>query len=117
MDNCSTHNQGFDLSNIKVVYFPPNVTSVLQPLDQGIICSFKANYRKELVSLIINNFYNEIDFNSKQVDLFLVMRLIRISWKNVTNIAIQNCFRKAMFRFGDITTNIDITTEDNDLQF
>ena len=65
VDNCLIHNQDFDFSNIKVKYFPPNATSVLQPLDQGIIHSFKANYRKELISLMINNFDNEIEFSPK----------------------------------------------------
>ncbi len=30
-------------------YFDPNVTSHIQPLDMGIIRSFKAHYRKALV--------------------------------------------------------------------
>uniref|UniRef100_U9TAP3 DDE-1 domain-containing protein n=1 Tax=Rhizophagus irregularis (strain DAOM 181602 / DAOM 197198 / MUCL 43194) TaxID=747089 RepID=U9TAP3_RHIID len=36
------------LSNVKVHFLPPNTTSFLQPLDQGIIYSLKAQYRKLL---------------------------------------------------------------------
>lgn len=32
-------------TNIKVIFFAANITSLLQPLDQGIIKSFKAHYR------------------------------------------------------------------------
>ena len=37
-----------NLSNVKVHFLPPNTTLHLQPLDQGIIYSLKAKYRKLL---------------------------------------------------------------------
>ena len=46
-DNAPTHLLNDDvLSNIKVHYFPPNTTAHLQPLDAGIINSFKVNLLK-----------------------------------------------------------------------
>jgi hypothetical protein len=53
LDNASSHvvsfvkvgkSPGFstlELSNMTLVFLPSNVTSVVQPLDQGIITSFK----------------------------------------------------------------------------
>ena len=35
-------------SNVIIVFLSPNVTSVVQPLDQGIITSFKVQYKKFL---------------------------------------------------------------------
>jgi hypothetical protein len=40
----------FNLSNIKVVFLHPNVTSKAQPLDQGIIAAYKAHFQRFLVA-------------------------------------------------------------------
>jgi hypothetical protein len=50
VDNSDAHPQDTSfLRNVKVVYYPPNCTSVLQPLDLGTIKCFKQLYRKHLV--------------------------------------------------------------------
>ena len=51
MDNASSHQleENQELSNIKLHFLPPNTTSHLQPIDQGIIHSFKV-----IIFLLIN---------------------------------------------------------------
>ena len=47
LDNCPCHKiEGLVLSHVDVVFLPPNTTSKLQPMDAGIIMSFKNNYRR-----------------------------------------------------------------------
>lgn len=55
LDNCSGHDPNIcdPLGQVEVLYFPPNVTSVYQPLDQGIIASQKALYRKFLLTKLV----------------------------------------------------------------
>ncbi|UYV63240.1 EPM2AIP1 [Cordylochernes scorpioides] len=45
LDNAPGH-PNLEHPNIKVVFFPPNTTSLIQPLDQGIISAFKKYYVK-----------------------------------------------------------------------
>jgi len=42
VDNAPTHNLlDIELTNVVIHYLPPNTTAFLQPLDAGIIHSFK----------------------------------------------------------------------------
>jgi uncharacterized protein YeeX (DUF496 family) len=41
------------MSNVTVKFLPPNLTSEVQPLDQGIIRSVKACYRKMMLQYIV----------------------------------------------------------------
>ena len=57
IDSAGFHRDPYDLkgrySYIKLVFFPANCTSKLQPLDLGIIQNFKVHYRKLLLRHII----------------------------------------------------------------
>ena len=57
LDNATPH-VDLPLSNVKLVFYPPNCTSHIQPLDQGIIRSFKAYYKHNLVNRIIHEIDN-----------------------------------------------------------
>ena len=53
MDNFSGHELGVilvsglqGLTNVRITWLPPNTTSHWQPIDQGIIASFKLQYQK-----------------------------------------------------------------------
>lgn len=52
MDNCSAHHCRDKLVSedglIEAIFLPPNVTSIAQPLDQGVIQNIKLLYRRKL---------------------------------------------------------------------
>ncbi|GBM61927.1 Tigger transposable element-derived protein 4 [Araneus ventricosus] len=54
-DNCSAHPKEIiqKLKNVTAFYLPPNTTSKLQPMDQGVIKNFKIYYRKRTVRKVI----------------------------------------------------------------
>jgi hypothetical protein len=43
------------LNNMTLVFLPPNVTSIVQPLDQGIIAYFKIQCNKKLLQWVYHN--------------------------------------------------------------
>ena len=44
IDNWPGHLSASDLTNVKLIFLPRNTTSVLQPMDLGVIRSLKLNY-------------------------------------------------------------------------
>ena len=54
VDNATSHSN-VQLCYVKLKYLPANTTSILQPLDQGIILAMKQIYRKTQLRYIIND--------------------------------------------------------------
>ncbi|KAG0438485.1 Tigger transposable element-derived protein 6 [Dictyocoela muelleri] len=52
LDNAQTHSF-VQLCNIILMFLPKNTTSIMQPLDMGIIKAFKCHYFNALVILVI----------------------------------------------------------------
>jgi hypothetical protein len=44
LDNATCH-PAVTLSNVNIAWFPENKTSVLQPMDMGVLYTFKLHYR------------------------------------------------------------------------
>ncbi|OAF65114.1 Periodic tryptophan protein 2 [Intoshia linei] len=100
--NAPVHPVDTVFSNIELLYFPPNFTSLVKPCDQGIIMSFKSCYKKLMsnkILLELNNKKNK-DFSyqdlMKKITLYDVLCLIYYSWNNVSVDTIKNSFNKAM---------------------
>ena len=80
IDNATCHSiDGMNLEFVTVKFFPPNVTSIFQPLDQGIIRSVKAHYRSQLLRimvLVLDSGVN-VDMFAKNVDLLKSMFMLK----------------------------------------
>jgi len=50
-----------ELTHIKIQYLPPNTTAHIQPMDAGIIKSFKAKYKYQYCHYLLRQFENNID--------------------------------------------------------
>jgi hypothetical protein len=53
VDNATSRRGTKVMSNVTVKFLPPNLTSEVQPLDQGVIRSVKVRYRKMMLQYIV----------------------------------------------------------------
>ena len=91
--NCPVRPIIADLSNVKLIFLPPNTRSVSQSMDQGVIKCLKAFYRRRLVNLMIKRLEQGQDLS--KISILRALQLLVASWNDVTKITIVNCFGKA----------------------
>ena len=105
LDNASSHVDG-EYSNIKLIFLPPNTTSILQPLDQGIIWSVKCKYRKKIAHMYLAAVEDRESVTEimKSLDFKVTCDLIAQAWRECTATVIKNCFRKAGFERAAVPT-------------
>ena len=98
-DNASCH-QDRGYSNIEVLMLPPNATSVVQPMDQGIIRSTKRRYKTKLAERYLSVCEQDKDAKAmlKSLDVVQATNMLAAAWRETPSSIIQNCFRKAGFQ-------------------
>ena len=100
LDNFSAHESavaelealpyGSGLINTEICWLPPNTTSKLQPLDQGIIASFKARYRKHWITFMLE----QQDIGQDPLESMNVLKAVQWcirAWDEVTAKTITSC--------------------------
>ena len=95
-DNFSGHIPPDGIENIEVVNFEPNLTSHVQPTDQGIIQCFKAHYHSQYIERAISRYDSGITASEiYDINQLEAMRLANTAWHQVDATMIQNCWRKS----------------------
>ena len=105
IDNCPAHPVIENLKSITLYFLPPNTTSALQPMDQGVIWSLKSKYRTHIIQKVLA----AID-QGKQLPVISIleaMKVLALSWSEVSKEAITNCFTKSGF-------SEDVCSEEDD---
>ena len=97
LDNCLAHTlavKQIQLMNITIHFISPNLTSVLQPCDLGIIRAFKAHYKRLLLLKAEKSFSSEKEMN---ITMKNAINLSAKAWNHVSANTIANCWGKAGF--------------------
>lgn len=93
IDNAPSHI--FDetkLTNVRVEFLEPNMTSHIQPLDAGIIRAFKAHYRRLYILRALLRDEAGLD-DIYSIDQLEAMRLVEQAWGFVSEATIVNCWK------------------------
>ena len=96
IDNCPVRPQIENLKSIKLFFLPPNTNSQTQPRDQGIICSMKSQYHKNVERKVILSVKKKE--SSPWISLLLGMQMLVAAWDAVTTKSVVNFFRKSKHR-------------------
>ena len=97
LDNATGHPG--DLSsadlNVEVMFLPPNTTSLIQPMDQGVIRSFKANYMKIFIVNVLESKENYEEAVKNFNMLHCVQNVVK-AWSEVTEDTAANAWNKLL---------------------
>lgn len=97
IDNAPSHPSELKKGDIEVRFLPPNVTSLIQPLDQGVIETFKRHYRVLLLRTILQDCETNnklINDALKAVNMKHVIYWCAEAWNNIKDETLQRCWRK-----------------------
>ncbi|XP_050338865.1 jerky protein homolog-like [Bactrocera neohumeralis] len=127
LDNAPTHPSAETLNRengkFTVKFLPPNVTSILQPMDQSIIETLKRLYRKQLLRRLLTTEDSEIETtlkffketNLKDCYYMLVeawnsveMQTLKRAWNKLLKLTLSNSSIKPHDDFKEITEAMKI---------
>jgi len=100
VDNCPAHPKTLlhELKAIRVVFLPPNMTSKLQPMDQGIIKNIKHHHQRSIMQRNLQRMDSGLEIDN--INLLESIESLQKSWEAVTQSTIANCFHRAGFTKG-----------------
>ncbi|UYV60984.1 hypothetical protein LAZ67_1002991 [Cordylochernes scorpioides] len=90
IDNCTAHNSIPPMENVEVIFFPANMTSVIQPMDKGVIKNLKHFLQTNILT-------GDSEALKIKLDVLQASRLCKKAWDQVTSETIKHCFKKAGF--------------------
>jgi len=99
LDNAPSHpdvgSLQSDTGDIVCVYLPPNTTSLIQPMDQGVLKNIKRRYKQDLLRLLDHDSLNIMEF-SKNLNIKDTVFMAANSWGEVEASTISKSWSKLL---------------------
>ena len=129
IDNCSAHPDEQELTSsdgtIITKFLPPNVTSLIQPMDQGVLQAIKSRYRRKILEELVlredNDECSIIDF-LKGINLLKVSFMISSCWNDISPNTLHLSWHKILSNSDlnpveqDPNENVNTCTDDLSLE-
>jgi len=98
LDNATCH-PNITLSNVKIIFFPPNTTSRLQPIDQGVGANLKTSYRTRVMRALLLKIRDASSVTelSNSLNVLEAIQWIRQAQDSIRPETVRKCFLKAGF--------------------
>lgn len=100
LDNAPSHPDEKELKDgeIECIFLPPNVTSLCQPMDQGVLETMKRFYRRKLLTVLIAGMDEGeiITETLKKVDMLDVVMWVSQAWDDIKQITLVRSWRKLL---------------------
>ena len=98
LDNCPAHPDASMLvspdKKVTALFLLPNVTSPIQPMDQGILEMLKCRYRKSLVRDLLFSEEEDVSKYLKQVNMLTVVEKVGSAGDGIPAISIRRSCKK-----------------------
>lgn len=112
VDNHASHRTPPNLTHVKIVKLPPNMTSKIQPLDSGIIAAFKRHYQRFHVIELLR----QVDGNPSKkptIELKDALYFVNLAWKQVSAETVKNCWRHSGIYPVEAEQDLEIVDQDS----
>lgn len=97
LDNAPSHPSAHDLNEInnmfEVVCLPPSATTILQPMDQGVISATKKLYKTSMLSELLSTSPEDL---TMKWNLSLALNSLSDAWFNLNSTTLNNAWAKLL---------------------
>uniref|UniRef100_UPI00358EA5CD tigger transposable element-derived protein 1-like n=1 Tax=Myxine glutinosa TaxID=7769 RepID=UPI00358EA5CD len=98
MDNAGGHALDLSYDGVQIEFLPPNTTSLIQPMDQGVIRAFKALYMRNTLQHLVEAMDSDENFSLKaywrEYTIATCLQNIQMAIKEMKTETLNACWKK-----------------------
>ena len=98
LNSCSAYaGEGELMSNdgqIATKFLPPNVTSLIQPMELGVLECLKRIYRKSVLKKLVSQTEDDMLALLRQIDMLRVVEKIACAWEQISSKTAKKSWRE-----------------------
>ncbi|XP_011310805.1 tigger transposable element-derived protein 2-like [Fopius arisanus] len=117
MDNCSAYPNGLRVNEFRVEFLPPNLTTLIQPIDQGCLHDIKTLYKVKLMTFMVEKLKkgDTVLEALKSLTTREVLFWLDEAWSTITPSTIINRWKKLWPNIVEILSSACLTPSEPSL--